>query len=208
MDYKKLFYVQLKEEFVPLLRQDGFKGSGQDFRRVNGDVIHAVNIQNNKYGGSCCVNMGLHFAFLPVCWDSNKMPDLKNIKTLDCEFRCRLAPDGKTDYWWKFKGRLFFGSTRKSVSHLCNTYTEVGRRYFEKYNGMESITLALSLDLLINSQYFNVAGGVISVRGAWTMARYYKHIDNKDLQKHYAGVGLQNLENAKALKTELEFLAE
>ena len=208
MDYKKIFYDQLKEEFVPLLRQDGFKGSGQNFRRINGDVIHAINFQNNKYGGSCCVNMGLHFAFLPICWDNNKIPDLKHIKALDCEFHCRLAPEGKTDYWWKFKGSLFFGNTNESISHLCNTYTEIGRRYYEQYKSFERIASALTLDAIEHSKYIDVAGGVIPVRGALTMARFYKHIGNKELQRQYAEVGLQVLGNAKALQQELKFLAE
>lgn len=208
MDYKKLFYEQLKEELIPLLRQDGFTGSGQNFRRINGDVIHAINIQNNKYGGSCCVNLGLHFAFLPVCWDSHKMPDLKTIKALDCEFHRRLAPEGKTDYWWKFKGSLFFGNTSKSISHLCKTYREIGRQYFEQYDSFERIASALTLDALEHSKYIDVAGGVIPVRGALTMARFYQHTGNTALQRQYAEVGLQVLGNAKALKQELKSLAE
>ncbi len=208
MDDKKIFYAKLTEEFVPLLRQDGFKGSGQNYRRIQGDVIHAINIQNNKYGGSCCVNLGLHFAFLPVCWDGRKLPDLKTIKEADCEFRCRLAPAGKTDYWWKFKGNLFFGNTGKSISHLCRTYVEAGRGFFERYNSIETIASALTLEVLENAKYIDVAGGIIPVRGALTMARYYKHIGNNESQKHYAALGLRILGNAKALKNEFESLAE
>ena len=99
MDDKKAFYKQLREDFYPNLRECGFKGSGQHFRRVNGDVIHAINIQNNKYGGSCCLNLGIHLSFLPIAWPKDQMPDLGKIKEIDCIFRRRLAPTGKSDFW-------------------------------------------------------------------------------------------------------------
>lgn len=91
MDDKKRFYGHIKEKLAPLLRQEGFQGSGQHFRKVKGEVIHTVNLQNNKYGGSCCLNLGVHFTFLPVCWDSRQMPDLKKFKEIDSEFRLNQA---------------------------------------------------------------------------------------------------------------------
>ena len=114
MDSKEIFYNQLKEEFIPLLRDSGFTGSGQHFRRIKGEVVNAINIQNNKYGGSCCVNLGLHFTFLPACWDGMKILEPKKIKEVDCEFRTRLSPKGKSDYWWKFDGGGPFVKASKS----------------------------------------------------------------------------------------------
>ena len=66
MDAKKEFYSYLKNEFGPQHREIGFKGSGSHFRRVNDEVIHCINIQGNKHGGSCAVNLGLHLTFLPI----------------------------------------------------------------------------------------------------------------------------------------------
>lgn len=69
-DGKKEFFGLLKDRFARALWQAGFKGSGQTFRRVQGEVINAINIQVNKYGGSVAVNLGLHLTFLPVCWSN------------------------------------------------------------------------------------------------------------------------------------------
>lgn len=48
MDYKKLFFDQLKDDFIPQIRDAGYKGSGQNFRRIQNGVVHAINIQGNK----------------------------------------------------------------------------------------------------------------------------------------------------------------
>ena len=58
MDAKAVFFDVLKSEFAPKLRELGFSGSGQHFRRVRGEIINAINIQGNKYGNSCAVNWG------------------------------------------------------------------------------------------------------------------------------------------------------
>jgi len=207
MDSKSIFYTQLKENFIPMLRDQGFIGSGQHFNRINGEIVHAINIQNNKNGESCCINLGLHFTFLPVCWDSTKILDLMRIKEVDCEFRTRLAPKGETDYWWKFNGNGLFGNTKKSVKHLNETYIEVGNDFFERFNSVESITTLLEVSLLKKSDFIDYAGGITPVRGALTMARIYKHQGNLELQNKYARTGLEIIGNAIALKTELEKLA-
>ena len=208
MDSKTKFYEQLKEEFVPLLRKEGFQGSGQNFRRVTGDLINAINIQNNKNGESCCVNMGIHFTFLPCCWNSSTYPDLNKIKEVDCEFRSRLVRDREMDSWWYFKGEGLFGSVGKNVSDLCNTFTEVGLKYFEAYNSIENVASAVTLDNVKQSQQLKIAGRLTPVRAALTMARIYEYTGNEELKRAYAEVGLQMLGNSKALKKDLEFLAK
>ncbi len=208
MDDKKRFYEQVKQEFAPLLRKEGFNGSGQNFRRINAEVLHTVNLQNNKYGGSCCVNLGLHFSFLPVCWNSAKMPDPKKIKEQDSEFRWRMAPPGKTDYWWKFKGNGLLGNSQKAVAHLCDTYAAVGRAYFDRFNSLESIQNELSIEKVTGTELIDVAGGAITpVRAALTMARIHRHLGNTELQHQYAEAGLQVINRASSLKHDLERLA-
>ncbi|WP_018623586.1 DUF4304 domain-containing protein [Kangiella aquimarina] len=208
MDYKKRFYKHINETFIPLLRQDGFKGSGQNFRRVKGDVIHTINLQNNKYGGSCCLNVGVHFTFLPVCWDSKQMPNLNKIKEVDSEFRFRVAPEGKSDYWWKFRGNGLFGSTKKSVEHLCETYKVVGRAIFSRYGSVESVQEAFPLEIFESEELSNIEGGIIPSRVALALARINQHIGNKDQQQKYARVGLRVSDKDSGLKIELEQLAE
>ena len=89
------FHAVLKSEFGPKLRELGFKGSGQNYRRLIGDVIHAINIQGNRWGGSCTVNLGIHVTFLPDTL--NKMRDPATFNAINCEFHRRIADDSTSD---------------------------------------------------------------------------------------------------------------
>src|SRR5690349_16195238 len=170
MDAKAVFFDVLKSEFAPKLRELGFTGSGQHFRRVRGEIINAINIQGNKYGGSCAVNLGLHLTFLPLNW-RNVLPDPRKIKEIECEFRTRLSRDMKSGYWWKY-GRALASST-KSARDLIATYLESGEPHFRRYDSIEKIASMISMDDVNQDAYLNSFGGITSVRAALTMARIH-----------------------------------
>lgn len=196
-DPKKVFYGLLRDEFAPKLRELGFKGSGSNFRRVRGEVINTVNIQGRRHGGSSAVNLGLHLTFLPLNW-KDELPDTKNIKEVECEFRNRLAPKGRHDYWWKYGG--LFNSPSKEVSHLIETYLDVGELAFSKYDTVEKIANMISIDQIFADNYIDAFGGVTEVRAALTMARIHEHMGNLDLARAFATAGISNLGRATGLK--------
>lgn len=196
VDRKKVFYGLIRGEFAPRLRELGFKGSGSNFCRVQGEVINTINIQGNKYGGSSAVNLGLHLTFLPVNW-KDELPDLKKIKEVDCEFRNRLAPRGKHDYWWEY-GDLF-NSPSKQVRHLIETYLDVGEPAFSEYDTVEKVADMISLDQIFADNYIEAFGGITEVRAALTMARIHGYLGNLDLARQFAEAGITNLGRATAL---------
>lgn len=198
---KKVFYDVLKKEFAPKLREIGFKGSGQNFYRAKDDVINIINIQANKYGGSCAVNLGLHLSFLPTNTGMD-LPEIRNIKEYDCEFRMRLAPRNKMDYWWKYGGLL--NSPTKNARHLIKTYFEYGEPHFKEFDEVEKIASMLTLEDIENNDYIKVFGGVVPQCGALAMARIHKHIGNISEAKEFARVGLKNIGRAVALKSAFE----
>lgn len=195
----------LQEEFVPRLREAGYKGSKPNFRRATSDVINCVNIQGNKYGGSCAVNLGLHFAFLPVNWGDH-LPDVKKVKEVDCEFRKRLAPKGQADYWWKF--RRILSSPAKNARHLIDTFFKFGEPWFERYSTVGDVVEAISLDAVRTGRYLEVLGGVTIQRAALTMARIHRHLDDNEMAVEFANTGLANIGSATALKPLFEELIE
>ena len=69
----------LKHNLAPLLRSDGFKGSGKTFRRFENELIHVVNIQGSRYGSMCCVNLAVHLSFLPTA-GGGRLIDIEKIK--------------------------------------------------------------------------------------------------------------------------------
>lgn len=168
----------MKNEFSPKLREVGYQGSGQNFRRVSNETINVVNIQISKYGGSCAVNLGLHFAFLPLNW-SAELPVGKKIKEVDCEFRMRLSPKVNHDYWWEYDGLL--SSPTRKANHLIETYFNYGEPRFKSLDTVEKFARSLSIDALKMNQEVSVFGIMARPRAALTMARIHQHLG--DLNK-------------------------
>src|SRR5262249_12249797 len=112
------FHQLLKCGLSPLLRAEGFKGTGATFRRMKGERIDIVNIQGSRYGGECCVNVAVHFSFLPTAGGS--VPDLKKLKEYECAFRDRLHESGESDHWWTYGASEAEAET--SVASLIDMY--------------------------------------------------------------------------------------
>lgn len=201
MSKKTIFFDVLKQELSPKLRGLGFKGSGQNFRRVKNEVVNIVNIQIDKYGGSCAVNLGLHLLFLP----SNshiELPSLAKIKEYDCEFRTRLAPHSKTDFWWKFDN--FLGSPQNMARHLIGTYLEYGEPKFANFDTVEKIAAMFTLDDFKKKDLLKAFGLVTLQPGVLAMARIHQHVGNKPKAREFANFGLDNLGSATTLKSYYE----
>ena len=201
MDKKEIFFSILKQELSPKLREIGFKGSGQNFRRINNEIVNIVNIQVNRYGGGCAVNLGLHLSFLPMS-SNTVLPNLENIKENDCEFRTRLAPKNKPDYWWNYDGLL--GSPEKKARHLFNTYFKYGEPVFKKFDSVENNAAMFTIDDLKKKDSLYVFGHVTLQRGALTMARIHLHLGNMAKAREFAIFGLQNLGRATVLQSQYE----
>lgn len=217
MDAKEAFFNCLKTEFAPKLRAFGFKGSGQNFRRFHDEVIHVINIQVNKYGGSCCVNLGLHLTFLPIAGET-LLKDPKKLRASSCEFRWRLAPGGATDYWWGYeKGiaahlpyQMEGGKGRGPVEKardLIKTYVDYGEPRFQSVMTIEAVARLFQPDDIGSGKSLPLYGYTHS-RGALTMARIHRYLGNEKLTKQFAQVGLENIGKAKALRKEFESILQ
>lgn len=88
-----------RDNFAPVMRELGFKGSGRHFRRVDGGFVQTVNLQGSQYGGKFAVNLGLQPASIPN--GVGETVDPKTIKEIECVFRNRLTYDGG-DTWWPY----------------------------------------------------------------------------------------------------------
>ena len=213
MNAKEAFFNCLKSEFAPKLRAIGFSGSGQNFRRIRDEVIQIVNVQVNKYGGSCCVNLGLHLMFLPIAGGS-QIANPRKLKTTSCEFQWRLAPPGATDYWWSYEkgvlAHLPFGmeggkgnESIEKARHLIDTYLTYGEPQFQSVTTVEAVAQL--------SQPDDISRGIVPsiysltpTRCALTMARIHKYLKKNERARKFARIGLENIGKAKALRREFE----
>lgn len=123
MGSKELFLDVICREFAPYLREQGFKGSGQNFYRVSADLIHVINLQASKYGDGFAVNLAIHPLGMKI-EGSAEQPEPKKLKEYECFFPTRLSKPTETDHWWKHRG--FLKSPERSARSLIEFYKRYG----------------------------------------------------------------------------------
>lgn len=73
------------------VRSLGFKGSGQNFRRVEDDYVFVINIQGSRSGEVFYINLGAQPTFIPAECDS----PLSTLKEYECVMRRRVGKEWK-----------------------------------------------------------------------------------------------------------------
>jgi hypothetical protein len=99
---KSVFMQCIERGLAPILRDAGFIGQGQRWRRVREPFIDCVEVQLRSDDAACCVNLVEHLSFLPVAGGS-AAPNIETMTTVDCEIKRRLAPLGHAEHWWRFE---------------------------------------------------------------------------------------------------------
>ena len=94
------FRKQIGKYLGTKIREFGFKGSGFNYIMDSESFVFTIGLQANRYGGSFCVELGVH----PKEITNNGFEDLdfNKLKYYNCEFRTRLAKEGKGDKWWNY----------------------------------------------------------------------------------------------------------
>jgi hypothetical protein len=211
------FSLLLRQEWMPLLSRAGFKGKDFRFERRMGDVIHVIGLQKNKYGGSCCVNMGVHLAFLPLPGGDLPQSGIL-VRVESCEFQWRLAPMGYTDYWWAYEQGIAAhlplsmlqeknAGLLERARHLAITYESVGEPAFQRLANVEQIADLIKLEDLDNKARLVPEFAFTPARVGLSMARIHKHLGNHELARRFAQAGLERIGKAKGLLDELERLS-
>lgn len=192
------FHKHLRSNFAPRLRGLGFTGSGCNFRRVANDTLHVINIQGNKCGGSCCVNLCIHPLCLPI-EGADGLADPKKLKGYQCAFLRRLTPAKTSDKWWKHNG--FFTSPSRIADDLIATYFKHGESYFNKFSTVDDLLDELSIDKLQAKTSIACTGMHMAIpKVALVAARIYSCRGEDELKKQYAQFGLDQIGGSIGLK--------
>jgi len=181
------FKEQLRERLSPVLRKGGFRGTGQRYRRAEGEMLHAVTIQGARAGGSCCVELGIHLRFLPS--PSGRPVDASKLTSYDCEWRTRLARPGQGNTWWDYGGTL--GAARASVADLVATFEAVALPLFGQFESFPGRFAAIT-----PADIQNGAAGLPALVGsvprcALAMARVAERLGRPDSRRAFAELGLR-----------------
>lgn len=191
----------IKDHLSPVLRSDGFFGSGRTFRRVSGDLIHVVQVQGSRYGGKFAVNLGIQPRSIPDA--AGNSPDARKIREERCEFREGLS-DTNGDQWWEHAGSK--ESMDAAVRAAAAVYTTVGRRVFSEMSGPESPLHRVTPAQFEAGEYDFSGFGSTKVRVARSLALMRQSVGNPADAGAFARIALAGLGGASALRAELEAL--
>ena len=78
---------EVLKKLAPALRIAGFRGSGQSYRKAEGDFIFVINFQVSRLGDTFSVNLGAQPIFIPAECDA----DLKQLKEHESVLRGRVG---------------------------------------------------------------------------------------------------------------------
>jgi hypothetical protein len=201
-DERKLFLGALREVLGPQLRADGFRGSGANYRRFRDPVIQIINVQGSRDGGECCVNLGVHLAFLPTV--AGQPPDPRKLTESECEFRRRLTPEGLQDQWWSYGWDE--PSSKESATRLAALFREYGKPHLDAWSAFPGLYAAVTVDDLEVRRLGALPGWQTSARAALAFARVHAHLNRRERAREFAEWGLKHLGRATALQPELERL--
>jgi Domain of unknown function (DUF4304) len=201
---REVFLNHIKEYLAPKLRLVAFKGSGQNFLRVRGELINAVNIQGSRWGEAACVNLGLHFTFLPQSWRDDPQTT-KKWREVDCEFRARLSPRRGYDHWWKYGSS--HAEAKRAAEDVVETYFSKGEALFELFEQPTAIVSAVTLGDRRIERSADFVWHATEVRLALAIARIHQHLGNMADCRANANFGLSKIRRAERLRSPLEALA-
>jgi hypothetical protein len=191
----------IRGHLSPVLKSDGFLGSGRTFRRLSGDFIHVVNIQGSRYGGMFAVNLGIQPRYIPD--ENGNSPDAAKIKQELCTFRRRLSEAG-SDQWWKHEESK--ESMDAAVRAAAAVYASIGRRLLSELSGPESPLHRVTPAQFEAGQFVFSGFRSTKVLMAQSLALMRQSVGNLADARAFAQIALANLRGAQALRAELEAL--
>jgi hypothetical protein len=192
----------IKDHLSPVLKSDGFVGSGRTFRRVSGDLIQVVQVQGSRSGGKFAINLSIQPQSIPDVLGNT--PDASKIREELCEFRRRLSGTGRADQWWDHTASK--QSMDAAVRAAAAVYASVGRRLFLEQTGPEAPLHKVTPAQFDSGQYSFSGFSSTKVRMARSLALMRQSVGNLVDASAFAGIALANIGAADALRQELEAL--
>lgn len=192
--------TSIRLHFAPSLREDGFKGTGRNYRRVTEGLISVVQIQGARAGGSFAVNLAVHPRGVPDVLNRASDPE----RPEDCELRTRLT-EGKSDRWWSHDDSA--SGMDAAVADASELYRRVARPAFAKLSGPGSPLTTITADQLRLGEIDLQGFGCAPSRLARLLSRYRRQTGQIEEAIAFAelGVGLAG-DRATSLRREMEDL--
>ena len=168
----------------PSLRTHGFQGSGQNYRKQEGDFVFLINFQGSRGGDNFYVNLGAQAVFVPAEGDA----DLAKLKEYECMLRRRVG----NDWSWQMSDELFVQLEAEILS--------VQAQFFGNAQTLRSALATDGPDELLRK----FSSGTTTARATLHLARAAANLNYVELARELVHHGLELAgDRAVMLKSEL-----
>jgi hypothetical protein len=195
----------MQTKFAPVLRGDGFLGSGQRYWRVINEQAQVLEAQVSSSGGKFAVNLGLQPVLVPLRSGDFSKP--KSLRATDCLFRRRLAHEN-ADQWWEYAPDQ--SSIDEAVKQACHVYVQLGRQQLNSVAAPASHLNAVSAEAFAAGHFDFQGFGNTKILMVWSLAQMRKAAGHNAEAVKFAQLALEYIGDGAAgrsLRTDiLDFL--
>lgn len=185
------FLKLLSQKLYPVLKAEGFQGSGQTLRRIDGPVIHVFNVQGASGGKACYLNLGAHLAFLPSEGGGTVVPE--ELEEAGCIFRDRMEPPPGPAFGWAYGTSK--EQAEENVEFIVSEWAGPGRAFFARHGSYPQ-----SFEQMLRE----TDPDQIHARTALHLARIAVHLGDRERAQALVDAGLARApERAMSLKADL-----
>lgn len=162
---------------APALRGAGFRGSGRNYRKAEGDFIFIINFQGSRWGSDFYVNLAAQPTFVPLLHDA----PLARLKEYECFLRRRVG----TSWPWDMSA----GQAASFQAQLLGAQ----RDFFAHAQTMRSALAVGQAEVLVAT----FSAGTTRALAAAQLARAALALGHPEKARQLASLGLE-LAGAKA----------
>ena len=180
---------EVLKKIAPSLRALGFRGSGQNYRKHEGDFIFVINFQGSRWGDNFYVNLGAQPIFIPAEGDA----DLAKVKEYQCVLRRRVG----NEWPWQISDQLF--------ASLETEIAAVQTVFFGNAQTLRSALASDSPDELLRK----FSSGTTKARATLHLARAAAHLGHLETARKLVDLGLELADDgATILRADLRRVLE
>lgn len=191
---RSAFLKLLARHLYPVLKAEGFEGTGQTLRRVRGPLVHVFNVQGASGGKACYLNLGAHYDFLPCEGGAFVLP--AEIEESHCVFRERIEPPPGAAFGWAYGPDP--ASAEENVAFIVSEWARQGHAFFAEHDAYPA-----SCERLLQQ----AEPDAIHPARTLILARIARHLGDTARARALVRSGLARApERATSLKAKLEAL--
>ncbi len=131
--YKVLLSEVLSKSIIPILKKEGFKKQGNNFRKETNEAIYVINVQSSQWnwatGGTFTINLGIYYSQIDKKFTYTRDPQKPTI--YNCHICTRIGRVfSSLDTWWDVRSQADVESVAKELLCIWPCVPE----FFEKYS--------------------------------------------------------------------------